>query len=319
MLSYQEIRRTLEAKVKSDGRYAVAEKSMLSKIKADNNFRELAWDRSLFLQEIGDDYLNYKWKAPETYKNQSLFMIGAESIKADRLLAYLTKNAASRLRINRSMSAQQALDLLYDEFVQSTLREFEESQLETKHPEFKALMREYSEGILLFEATKMKVWDKASEDTSGLKVFYKSHQSNYLWPERALVETITINSVDDDVVAKIMKQVPKKTGGKLLKKFNKDAELVRSQTVLKDKEELDPALSWVENSMTPLVKDSNRGTTSLMRIAEIVAPKIKTLDEAKGYVIADYQDYLEKQWVEQLTKEFKVTVNQDVLNSIIKS
>ncbi|MBK8502643.1 MAG: peptidylprolyl isomerase [Saprospiraceae bacterium] len=317
--AYQEIRRTLEAKVKSDGRYALAEKSMLAKIKADNNFRELAWDRNLFLQEIGDDYLNYKWKAPESYKNQSLFMIGNESIKSDRLLAYLTKNAASRLRINRSMSAAQALELLYDEFVQSTLREYEESQLEVKHPDFKALMREYSEGILLFEATKMKVWDKASEDTSGLKVFYKSHHDNYLWPERALVETITINSVDDDVIAKIMKQVPKKTGGKLLKKFNKDAELVRSQTVLKDKEELDPALSWVKNAMTPLAKDPDRGISSLRRIAEIVAPKIKTLDEARGYVIADYQDYLEKQWVEQLTKEFKVTVNQDVLNSIIKS
>ena len=152
-----------------------------------------------------------------------------------------------------------------------------------------------------------------------MKNYYKSHQSNYLWPERALVETITINSTDDAIVNKILKQIPKKSGGKLLKKFNKEAELVKSQTVLKDKEEMDPALTWTKNSMTPAAKDTTKGVTTLKRVVEIVEPKPKSLEEARGYVIADYQDYLEKQWIEELMKEFQVSVNQEVVKSIIKS
>lgn len=315
---YQEVRRALEAKVKSDGRYQVAEAAMLEKIKENNRYKDVAWDRSLLLREIGDDYLNYKWKAPENYTNQQLFSVGNDEVKVDKFLAYLTKNTASRLRINRAMSPAQALDQLYEEFIESALKEYEESQLESKYPEFKALMREYSEGILLFEATKMKVWDKASEDSVGLKNFYKEHQNQYLWPERALVETITINSNDDAVINKVKKQIPKKSGTKLLKKFNKTAELVKSQTVLRDKEELDPALTWTKNSMTPVTKDTEKGTSTLMRVVEIVRPQPKSLEEARGYVIADYQDYLEKQWVQELMKEFDVTVNEEVVDSIIK-
>jgi peptidyl-prolyl cis-trans isomerase SurA len=315
---YQDIRRTLEAKVKSDGRYAIAEQSMLERIKDENQFREVNWNRDLLIREIGEDFLNYKWKIPDSYTNQPLFTIGSQTVNAAEFLAYLTKNTASRLRINRSMPVDQALDQLYQEFVEDQLRDYEESQLEKKHPEFKALMREYSEGILLFEATKMKVWDRASEDSVGLRAFYRENQHQYLWPERALVETITINSTDDKVVQKVMKQVPKKSGNKLLRKFNREAELVRSQTTLRNKEDMEENLSWTKNAMTPLMKDTGKGMTTLKRVVEIVPPKVKTLDEARGYVIADYQDYLEKKWVEELMKEFKVAVDQDVLASIIK-
>ncbi|MCB0667558.1 MAG: peptidylprolyl isomerase [Saprospiraceae bacterium] len=315
---YQEIRRTLETKVKADSRYTVAERAMLSKIKEENNYQEANWDRSRLLKEIGEDYLDYRWKAPKAYDNQTMFSIGGEDVKVSDFLAFLTKNAASRLRINRAMSAQQALDQLYSEFEESELKAYEESQLEVKYPEFKALMREYSEGILLFEATKMKVWDRASEDSAGLKNYYKDHEGQYLWPERALVETITINSTDDAVLQNILKQIPKKSGSKLLKKFNKKAEVVKSQTVLRDKEELSPDLTWSKNSMTPLSKDPEKGVTTLQRVVEIVAPQPKSLDEARGYVIADYQDYLEKQWVNDLMKEFEVKVNQDVVDSIVK-
>ena len=315
---YEDYRRTLEAKVKADGRYAIAEKSMLTKIKDENDFREKSWDQDLLLKEIGEDYLNYRWKSPESYSNQELFTISDQTVKVDELLAYLMKNTASRLRINRVLSSKQALNQLYDEFVENTLRDYEELQLENKHPEFKALMREYSEGILLIEATKMKVWDRASEDTAGLKVFYKSNQDNYLWPERALLESLTINSTDQKVIEKILKQVPKKSGSKLLNKFNKKAEVVKSHTVLIDKEDMDPNLVWSKNSMTPLVTDHEKGVTNLKRIVEIVPPKRKTLDEDRGYVIADYQDFLEKQWVQELMKEYEVTVNEEVLNSIIR-
>ncbi|NND34008.1 MAG: hypothetical protein HKN76_15575, partial [Saprospiraceae bacterium] len=142
---FEEMQRTLEAKIKSDGRYEIAEKAMLSKIKDENNFRESSWNRKQFISDVGAEYLTYKWKAPDEYDNQELFSIGGTAVKVDEFLNYLTKNTAARLRINRGMGLEQALDQLYEEFVESTLKDYQESQLENKHPDFKALMREYSE------------------------------------------------------------------------------------------------------------------------------------------------------------------------------
>ncbi len=314
--TYEELSRTLENKIKSDGRYAVAEKATLNKIKEENNYQEKSWDKALMLKELGEDYLSYGWKVPE-YTNQELFSIGSSAVKADELMSYLIKNTASRLRINRTLSPADALEKLYDEFSQSKIKEYQESQLEKKYPEFKALMREYSEGILLFEATKMKVWDRASNDSMGLKNFHRKNANNYMWPSRALVENISINGTDSKIIDKVLRQMTRKSGNKLLKKFNKKAEVVKSQTVLVEKENLTQGLRWESGSMTDITKNGDNVTT-LKRVVEIIPPKAKSLDEARGYVIADFQDFLEKQWVDELTEEFTVTVNQDVLASIIK-
>jgi len=55
-----------------------------------------------------------------------------------------------------------------------------------------------------------------------------------------------------------------------------------------------------------------------MSVEKLIPPTPKTLDEARGYVIADYQDQLEKEWVESLQKKYPVTVNEDVLMSLVK-
>lgn len=71
-----------------------------------------------------------------------------------------------------------------------------------------------------------------------------------------------------------------------------------------------------EVSMLQIVRDGN---STFNKIEKILPPGPKTLKEARGYVIADYQDFLEKKWIEQLQKEYPVTVNQKVLNSLIKA
>lgn len=313
---FEEIQRSLQSKVKAGERFKVAENAVLERIKDENGFDQREFDKSMLLADMGDDLLDYRWKAPKDYTNQSLFTIGSEEVRVSDLLSYLSKNTASRLRLNRGSQIEDALDELYDDFVESEIRAFQESQLEEKYPEFKALMREYSEGILLFEATKMKVWDKASEDTLGLEKFYAANPGKYLWPERALVETVIIHSDDPETVSKIMKVIPKKSGNKLIKKLNKKAELVQSTTVIRDKEDLDEGLTWGQNSMTPVQEEN--GLKTIKRVVQLIPPKPKSLEEARGYVIADYQDHLEKEWVASLMEEFEVRVNEEVLNSIIK-
>jgi peptidyl-prolyl cis-trans isomerase SurA len=48
------------------------------------------------------------------------------------------------------------------------------------------------------------------------------------------------------------------------------------------------------------------------------APQAKTLNESRGYVVAAYQDYLEKQWNESLRAKYPMQINESVLQSLIK-
>ncbi len=315
--SYEEVKRTLETKIKKDGRYQVAEKSMLEKIKEENDFREENWNRQKLLDELGENFLSYQWKRPNSFDNQALFSIGDQTWEVEDFFYYTTKNTASRLRIGRSTPLQKALDIVYNDFIADQLRTYEESQLENKYPEFKALMREYAEGILLFEVTKKYVWDRASEDTVGLRRFYEAHADRYKWPEKALIETITIKSQKDDIIRKVKKLMSRKTSQQIIKKMNKKEELVLVQGKLVEKENLSPSMMWKKYAVSEAQQD--QGATTLRRLAEIVPRKQKTLEEARGYIIADYQDHLEEKWVKDLMADYTVIVHQEVLDSIIKS
>src|SRR5204863_3959906 len=84
----------------------------------------------------------------------------------------------------KGATEQGVVNSLYDQFVSESCMNYKESRLEIENPEFKTLMEEYRDGILLFELTDRKVWSKAVKDTAGLKEFYEKNKNNYMWPDR---------------------------------------------------------------------------------------------------------------------------------------
>jgi peptidyl-prolyl cis-trans isomerase SurA len=91
------------------------------------------------------------------------------------------------LKYDKTKPISETIDELFTEYVNESAMEYEEKTLEMKYGDFKSLMREYEEGILLFEATKINVWDKANQDTVGLKLYYDKNKSEYIWPEKAAI------------------------------------------------------------------------------------------------------------------------------------
>ena len=89
---------------------------------------------------------------------------------------------------NTFAKSKESLDLMriqYNKFIDQKLIAFEKTQLERKHPEFKALMKEYRDGILLFEISDQKIWSKAIQDTSGLKKHFVENRTLWEFPNRA--------------------------------------------------------------------------------------------------------------------------------------
>ena len=196
---------------------------------------------------------------------------------------------------------------------------YEEANLESKYPDFKALMREYREGILLFEITKNEVWDKASQDSIGLSNFYEANKLKYNWPNRLKIEQVTLTGKDAKAIQSAYKYVKKKGFDKFKSKYDSDADYkvyYNPETVEYTSEEGSKFKKKEIGSITDLKTANNGGSFSL--ITEVLPARMKSLAEARGYVIADYQDQLEKQWVDELRNSYPVALNQETLKSIIR-
>ena len=183
-------------------------------------------------------------------------------------------------------------------------------------------MREYEEGILLFEALKQNVWDRANNDTIGLQAYYEEElKMKYRWNERARVTFYTLKTDDLKVVEKLRKYAAKKSAAEVMKKFNKKGkpEVVTVMEKLYEKDRFkDLGSLWTAGDMTPVKTDEGTKTASFLKIEEIVPPTTKALSEARGYAVADYQDYLEKKCIQDLRKTYPVVIQESVLMPMVK-
>lgn len=319
--SYERLKRRLQADIAKDDRYNIAQNSMIERIKKENDFMVKQAVLNDFASNLNDDFLTYKWKIPGNLKDETLFTLGNQNYSTKDFAKFLRTNSRSRLRMNNNVPIVEAVDQLFDEYVHNECIKFEESNLEDKYPDFKSLMREYEEGILLFEATKLAVWDKASQDTSGLKAYHNANRNDYMWEERAEVKTVMLSNLDAKKAGKIYKRAQKKSLDQVAKKYNKSAEVVSVTSGILEKAQLaktDASLNFKKGAISELSYDVEKREGSFRKVADIIPATPKQLNEARGYIIADYQDHLEKEWIDGLRQSYDVEVNRDVFEGLMK-
>mgnify|MGYP001046518955 FL=1 len=316
-------KRRLKPLVLKDGRHELSKKALIAKIKKENNFEVYPNVVSDFAKTLNsEEFLSHKWKSPEARNNKVAFKLADKSYTVADVADYMEKSGRRRLSMNKEIPMEEATNSLFNEMIDETCVKYEEGMLEKRYPEFKSLMREYEEGILLFEATKNIVWDKASADTVGLQQYYDAHKNAYKWDDRAVVKQYTIKDASKVRVKEVQDFVKKNDSEKVLERFNeKDKETllaVQDKTFEKGRNKVVDATTWKEGEMSQIETDP-RGRSVVFYVVEKILPSsLKSLNEARGYVVADYQDFLEKKWVEELQSKYKVKVNKDVLESLIK-
>ena len=221
-----------------------------------------------------------------------------------------------------NQTAGSNIDAMYTAFVNKELLAYEESQLETKYPEYKALLQEYREGILLFDLTNAKVWTKAVEDTIGLQKFYTENISNYVWENRA---DATVYSCIDLTTAKhVKKAIYKKhrgniTDAEMLIVANTDSPLslqISTKKFVKGENEYVDAVEW-KAGIAGDIKTKD-GSYIIVDIHEVLASGVKELNDTKGKVISDYQNTLEAEWITSLKVKYSVSINKEVLYTLYK-
>lgn len=317
--SYEVFVRRNKSQISKDQRFDVAKFKLIEDIKKSNEFRYYPQNLNSFRASLNDEFYSYKWTPDEQMSALSLVEIGKKKTYTTKDFAeYCRKNTRLRLKYDKSKPINEIVDELYREYVNEIALDYEEQQLEAKYPDFKSLMREYEEGILLFEATKLSVWDKANQDTTGLEHFFEQHRDRYLTEEKAEAEIYTVSGGDKKLNDKILAYARKNSGEQTLKKFNTNKKTVveysKAEYDRKSKEIM--GAEWKANAVTPIQGSGN--DFRFVKIVRIIPPRQKSLNEARGYVVADYQDYLEQQWIAELRNEFAVKLNNDVMSAMIK-
>ena len=196
---------------------------------------------------------------------------------------------------------------------------YERTQLSKKYPEFRDLLKEYRDGILLFGITDEKVWSKGVKDTTGLKEYYELHKNEYMWADR--VDAKIFTSSDKNTINTAYKLVKKGKIGNdsIVNYLNKESQLnikFENGRFVESEKEVIKDFSWAVGLNKPQLINELEGKYSFVIIEEKLPSQVKELKEAKGLITAAYQDYLETTWLDELRKKYPVTINKEILYSI---
>ncbi len=321
--SYEVLYNEIKAKVARDSRSNKSKDVLLKKIKDENGFKEDIKKRNDFYQLITkDEYIKGEWKAEKAKKFNKL-MFGFYAPNGDKV-EYTQTDFANYIETQKTKGKTDAniiaeINQLYTKVLEKTAIDFKDSRLEKTNEDFRLLMLEYRDGILLFDLTDEKVWSKAVKDSTGLQKFYEENKNKYLWDKRV---DVTLYSCSDETVAqnvqKIISKRAKKgyTNEQILAMVNVNSQLAlkieENRYAKNDNEAVDKA-TW-QTGVTTVVK-GDKGVT-IVEVKKVLEPEPKKINEIKGLITSDYQNYLEQEWVKELKSKYKVDVNKDVLKLV---
>ena len=195
------------------------------------------------------------------------------------------------------------------------VKAYADAHLEEKYADLRNLVREYHDGILLFDVSLREVWDKANKDTEGLAAYFKANKKNYTWDEPRYKGYMIY--AKDEKVAKAAKQIIKTANADSVMSYINQRINVDSVQYVKVEKGL-----WVEGKNAAVDKYGFKNKTAEYTASEefpVVVPVGKIIKAPQEYtdvrsqVTTDYQDHLEKQWVATLREKYPVVVNEEVL------
>ena len=320
---YEDSRGELMARVKRLPRFQFGRRRMVRRLHREYDFRENEAVLDGYVATLPDSFLNYRWR-PGPVDDAVLFSFNGDErrVKLSDFTDYLRRNASKRIRMEGVAEVPQAARRLYDDFVLDQTFVYAETRLDKDNPAFYNLMREYQEGILLFEATKQNVWDKAGQDTTGLQAFFEANRGDYRWKDRVVLDVYTIDIADQDELYQPLVKFVKKNGAQaVLARFNADdSTAVRhhTRTVERGTEPTVDKVKWKPGTnMAPQI-DKRTKEIRIGVVREVIPAGAKELSEARGYVIADYQDELERRWVKELENTYEVSLNDAAFEALVR-
>lgn len=310
--TYDEVVKDIQSKVARDVRSQVSTRSFVSRVQKEYGFKEYSKALSPVRAKVDSTILAGTWKPGNTKAmKKPMFIIGKQKYTQNDFIQFLkaTQGRSPEKNIDAYFKGR------YDLFIDKSAVDYEDERLEGKYEDFRALMKEYRDGILLFELTDQKVWSKAVEDTAGLRKYYNDHMDDFMYKQR--VQGPVYRCKDKVTAEKVRGMVlAGKTNEVIEQEVNLDTQLaltiINSNLEAKEKE---------ISGMIPFRPGVSEiyeidGNFAFMNVLEVLEPTHKPYAKIKGLVTAAYQNQLESEWINELKSRYTVVLNKDVLHSI---
>jgi peptidyl-prolyl cis-trans isomerase SurA len=316
--TFEESRSFLESKINQSYLNSLSKKSFVEKLKKEYNFHINESAYKWFVDHT--DTLIIQGLKPydrTTIPTDNIYSFANQHVNANEFADYLEKRGSMVITKDSSKFISRMLDLK----VTDHMIEYENSILEKKYPEFRYLMNEFHDGMLLFEISEKKVWNRVSGDSSGIHLFYEEHKNNWLSKSGIEAKVYTLKQTGDgekNLSAAFTRYSQKQEfDNALLKKFNRpnDTVLVIREGIWYkgDNADLDK-LNWKTGSQSFIMNSF----PSMIIIKKILDPVPLKFEKVQGEVMTSYQEYLENEWIAQLNKKYNVKIDNQVLDEVKK-
>lgn len=308
-------RDAIRQQIISSDRSKLTRQVLLKRIYSQTGYAKAPFNAAAF-NSLTETVLNGK-PAPANgalKNNNTLFSFAGRKITVKDWVNYLES-----IRNFDAVRANKSPQQLLEQFTETTALEYYKDQLDKFNPAFAAQVKEFREGNLLFEVMQRKIWDAAALDTTGLRKFYESHRTSYWWEPsaNALIFTASNDSLAQVAIAalngsgaKEWMSMIERSGGNLQGdsgRFELGQLPVAERTDFREK------------LVTAGVKNETDNSVTFCYIIKLYPQREpRNYNDARGFVINDYQNFLEEEWVKQLKKKYPVVIAESVVKALPK-
>lgn len=316
--SFEETRSYLESRINQSYLNSLSKKSLINTLKKEYKFRINTTVFNWFVTNTDSLIINglsrYNRK---TIPSGLIYSFADQRLSARDFAEYIDSRKSRivtnepEIFINKSIEA-----ISNDQIIK-----YENSILEKKYPDFRYLINEFHDGILLFNISEEKLWKRIQQDSAGLMLYYEDHKTEFLTKKgiETKIFTLQMPGGDKKLASAYRKYSRRKETDRLmLEKFNKenDSMLVINERVwFEGDDPLIDKIKWSTGKQN--IKIDNY--PSIIIINKVIEPVPKPFSEVKGEMMAGYQEYLEKEWIEQLRAKYSVKINDHIYDMVKKS
>ncbi len=309
---YKEVEASLKKKVARDERMQISKQALFKKTKHEWAFTENTETPKLLSLLADSSLVKAKWNFLGDTQSlaRTVFSLQGKPIILSELVKYIKYHQTVS-----SLTPKAQLDKLYESFVEEKINQLEDEKIYNENPDYRNLLTEYKEGIILFEIMEKEVWNKASKDSVGQHKYYDLHKEKYKAGDR--LEAQIFATLDKTQLEELKKKI---SAGDTIKKddLKKFKSVMSVKAYEKSESKVIDKINWIIGLQEAQIDN----VFYLVDVRRLVAPGIKTFEEARASVISEYQDFLEKAWVASLRKKYKVEQNKKgkkyILEKLVK-
>jgi len=296
---FDKMQEELVRKIEKNERSKAAGKSIVNKLL---NEYDIAKD-----DKLAQLFLKNETDGIQQNLKKSIFTINGEKTSLSDLIDF------SKTHSNNNVEET------YNDLLEFKTLNYFKDNLEKTDANFAFTMQEYRDGLLLFDLLQDKVWNRAEKDTVALKDFFDKNTAKYSWKKRG--EVIIASCTNNDKALLVKKHLEEGKDIEEIKRLVNEGPVIHvifTKKTLEEGHKKLPDNFKLNNVGVSDVMTIDATNFVIVKIIKIINPEPKEFKKAKGMVINDFQEHLEKQWIKELRKQYPVKVNKRALKKVIK-